>query len=55
MLFTLIVPPCIAAMATIRAEIGWKWLGFAVAYMIAMAWGLCTIVYQVGRAAGWGG
>jgi ferrous iron transport protein B len=54
MLFTLIVPPCIAALSIIRAEIGWKWLGFAVIYMLSLAWVLCFATYQVGRLAGWG-
>jgi len=50
----LIVPPCIAALSIIRAEIGWKWLGFAVIYMLSLAWVLCFATYQVGRLAGWG-
>jgi len=55
MLFTLIVPPCFSALAVIRAEIGWRWLGFAASYMIVLAWGLCFSVYQVGRLLGYGG
>jgi len=54
MLFTLIVPPCIAALSIIRAEIGWKWLAFSVTYLLSLAWLLCFATYQVGRAAGWG-
>lgn len=54
MLFTLIVPPCIAALSTIRAEIGWKWLGFAVAYMLGMAWVLCFAAYRIGKFLGLG-
>ncbi len=48
MLFTLIIPPCFAALATIRAELGWKWLGFSVAFMLILGWGLGVAVYQVG-------
>ncbi len=54
MLFTLIVPPCIAALSIMRAEIGWKWLGFSVMYMLSLAWLLCFATYQIGRSAGWG-
>jgi ferrous iron transport protein B len=49
MLFTLIFPPCFAALATIKAEIGWKWLGFEVAFLLLLGWTLCTIVFQLGR------
>ncbi len=48
MLFTLVIPPCFAALATIKAEIGWKWMGFAVGFMLSLGWGLGAIVYQVG-------
>ncbi len=54
MLFTLIVPPCIAALSIIRAEIGWKWLAFSVTYMLGLAWVLCFATYQIGKAMGWG-
>jgi ferrous iron transport protein B len=54
MLFTLVLAPCFAAQATIRAELGWKWLGFYVAYSILAAWGLCFAVYQIGRLLGLG-
>jgi ferrous iron transport protein B len=48
MLFILIIPPCFAALATIKAEIGWKWLGFELVFLLALGWALCFIVYQVG-------
>jgi ferrous iron transport protein B len=48
MLFTLIIPPCFAALATVRAEIGWKWLGFEVVFLLCLGWVLCTVVYQLG-------
>ena len=54
MLFTLIAPPCIAALSTLRAEAGNKWLGFSFVYSICMAWLLCTAVYQTGRMLGIG-
>ena len=48
MLFTLIIAPCFAALAVIKAEIGWKWLGFAIAYSTTGAWIVCFAVYQIG-------
>jgi ferrous iron transport protein B len=48
MLFMLLIPPCFAALASIQAEIGWKWLGFEVAFLIAIGWLMAFIVYQVG-------
>ena len=48
MLFTLIIPPCLAALATMKAEIGWKWVGFEVCFLLLLGWTLCTIVFQIG-------
>jgi ferrous iron transport protein B len=52
MLFTLTIPPCFAALAAIRAELGWKWLGFAFVFMLLVGWVLGAAVYQVGTLAG---
>jgi ferrous iron transport protein B len=52
MLFTLIIPPCFAALAAIRAEIGWKWLGFELVFLLILGWSLCCIVYQIGVLGG---
>lgn len=54
MLFTLIIPPCFAALAAIRAELGWGWLGFVVAYFLVLGWGIGFAVFQVGSLAGLG-
>ena len=48
MLFTLIIPPCFAALAAIRSELGWKWLGFVVAYLLLLGWGIGFAVFQIG-------
>jgi ferrous iron transport protein B len=48
MLFTLVVPPCLAALATIKAELGWKWLGFEYAFLLSLGGVLSVIIYQVG-------
>jgi hypothetical protein len=41
----------VAALATIKAELGWRWLGFAIAFMVLVAWVLGFGVYQVGSLA----
>jgi ferrous iron transport protein B len=48
MLFMLLIPPCLAAQAAIRAEIGWQWLGFFVLYSLSVAWCVCFAVHQLG-------
>jgi ferrous iron transport protein B len=48
MLFILAIPPCFAALATIRAELGWGWLGFAFVFMLAVGWILGFAVFQAG-------
>lgn len=52
MLFILVIPPCFAALATIRAELGWGWLGFSVAFMLSLGWVLAFAVAQGGRLLG---
>jgi ferrous iron transport protein B len=54
MLFVLIMPPCLAALGAIKAEAGWKWLGFEVAYGFALAWGIGFLVRLGGLALGLG-
>ncbi len=48
MLFTLIAPPCIAALSTIGAEAGKKWLLFGIAYTIGLSWILGFILFRIG-------
>jgi len=52
MLFILIIPPCFATLATIRAELGWKWLGFSIGFMLVLGWVLGFAVFQIGTLAG---
>lgn len=54
MLFTLILAPCFAAQATVKAELGWKWLGFYVVFSILAAWLVCFGVFQIGTLLGLG-
>lgn len=53
MLFILIYPPCIAALAVIIRETGsWKWMLFMFFYENAFAWIACFIFYNIGLALG---
>lgn len=53
MLFILIYPPCIAALAVIKRETGsWKWMLFMFCYENAFAWIACFIFYKIGLALG---
>ena len=46
LLFVLIYMPCVAAVAAIQRETGWKWMSFSVLYLTALAWGFATLFYQ---------
>jgi ferrous iron transport protein B len=48
MLFMLVIPPCFAALATIRAEIGWKWLIFEIMFLFALGYAAAFLVFQLG-------
>jgi len=54
MLFTLILAPCFAAQVAIKAELGWRWLGFYLFYSITLSWTVCFAVYQAGKFFGIG-
>jgi ferrous iron transport protein B len=49
MLFMLLIPPCFAALATIKAELGWKWLGFEFIFLLSLGWLLGFAVFQIGN------
>jgi len=49
MIMSLIYIPCIAAIATIKQEAGWKWAGFAVGYSLVLGWLVAVLFYQIGR------
>jgi ferrous iron transport protein B len=55
MLFTLAIPPCLAAMATIKTELGWGWLGFEILFLLSVGWALCFAVFRLGTLFGLGG
>ncbi len=52
LLFVLIYSPCVATIAAIQRETGWKWMAFSVGYLTALAWSLATLFYQVATFAG---
>jgi ferrous iron transport protein B len=55
MVFYVLAMQCMSTLAVVRRETnGWKWPAFQFAYMTALAWGVTFVVYQVGRAMGWG-
>ncbi|NPA47572.1 MAG: ferrous iron transport protein B [Thermococci archaeon] len=45
---TTLYVPCIATMAAIKGEAGWKWMFFTVAYMIAVASLVGILIWHVG-------
>ena len=50
MLFLLIATPCIATFAVTKRESGsWKWAALQLGGLTAVAYVLCTLVYQIGR------
>lgn len=51
MLFVLVIPPCFAALSTIKAELGWGWLGFAFVFMLTLGWCLGAAAHQIGLLA----
>ena len=47
LLFILLYFPCIAALAAIKREAGWKWVAFEVVYTTGVAWLVSFIFYQI--------
>ncbi|WP_304224827.1 ferrous iron transport protein B [Gracilinema caldarium] len=52
MLFVLVIPPCFAAQATMRAELGWSWWAFSVLSLLVFGWLLGFAIYQIGLLVG---
>lgn len=49
MVFTLLAPPCFAALGAIRSEMrSWKWTFFAIAWQTGLAYMLSMLIYQFG-------
>ena len=51
--FVLIYTPCIATLAAIKSEFGWRWAAFSGAYQLGLAWLLAILVFQVGTFLGY--
>lgn len=49
MLFILIYFPCMAVIAAIRKEAGWRWAIFTIFYTTGVAWIVSFCVYQIGK------
>jgi ferrous iron transport protein B len=49
MIFVLLYFPCIAVIAAIRKEGGWRWALFSMGYNTGVAWLLSFLIYQLGR------
>ena len=49
MLFVLLYVPCVAAVAAIYKELGFKWAVFSCVYQTFIAWTVATIFYQVAK------
>lgn len=48
MLFVLIYFPCVAAIAGVKREAGWKWAIFTAVYTTVLAWIVAFLVFQIG-------
>lgn len=53
LVFVLLYVPCVATLATIRGEFGWKWAAFSAVYQTGAAWIISVMVYQIGRLLGY--
>ncbi|MEP6754809.1 MAG: ferrous iron transport protein B, partial [Chthonomonadales bacterium] len=55
MIYYVLAMQCMSTVVVVRRETGtWSWPLFQIAYMTGLAWVVTTVVYQVGRFAGWG-
>ena len=52
LVFSLLYTPCVAAVASIRREMGWKWALVVVVWQCGLAWILAALVQLAGRLAG---
>ncbi|MDR0402493.1 MAG: ferrous iron transport protein B [Treponema sp.] len=48
MLFILLIPPCFAALATIKSELGWRWLGFECIFLFVTGWLAAFAAVRIG-------
>jgi len=50
MIFSLLYMPCVATLATMKAEAGWRWTIFAVLYSFLVAYSLAFLVEVIARS-----
>ena len=49
MVFCVLYPPCVAALAVIKRESGsWRWLAFVAGFQVGVAWLAAVLIYRVG-------
>lgn len=48
MAFILLVVPCVATLAAIKQEFGWRYLGFVVSIMLVVPYVVSVLIFQVG-------
>jgi ferrous iron transport protein B len=48
MLFMLLIPPCFSALATIKGELGWRWLAFEFIFLLCIGWLMAFAVVRIG-------
>ncbi|CAN0174250.1 unnamed protein product, partial [Phaeothamnion confervicola] len=47
LVFVLLYTPCVATIAAIKQEFGWRWAGASLAYQLMVAYACAFVVYQV--------
>ena len=52
LVFSLIYTPCVAAIASIKRELGFKWAAGVVIWQCVIAWVVAFLVYLIGSAVG---
>lgn len=52
LVFCLFYAPCVAAVASVKRELGWKWAGFMVVWQCVVAWICAFIVKSIGMFLG---
>jgi ferrous iron transport protein B len=52
LVFSLLYTPCVAAISSVKRELGWKWAVFVVGWQCAVAWIVSLGVYWIGVAMG---
>jgi ferrous iron transport protein B len=54
LVFSLLYTPCVAAIASIKRELGGRWAAGLVLWQCAVAWVAALLVRLIGLALGWG-